>query len=70
MDSYLSKPVVQTLAAIGTIYVATKLFSYVRLLASLFLIPGVPVSVLTLKNLNSSDFLSSPNSGQRVVGQS
>jgi len=69
MDSYIPKPLAQILATVGLLYVSAKVFSYVRLLASLFLIPGVPVSISTMLQLIRSNILSSLNSDPRVVGQ-
>lgn len=70
MDSYIPKSLAHALAAIGLLYISAKVFSYVRLLASLFLIPGVPVSSSTKSNLNYSNNLSCPSSVPRVAGQS
>ncbi|TKA81818.1 Very-long-chain 3-oxoacyl-CoA reductase [Cryomyces minteri] len=44
MDSYLPRPTAQALAAIGLLYVSAKLFSFVRVLLSLFVLPGAPLS--------------------------
>jgi hypothetical protein len=70
MDSYIPKPFAQILATIGLLYVSAKVFSYVRLLASLFLIPGVPVSSSTSPDLDYSNSFSSPSLDLRVVGLS
>lgn len=70
MDSYIPKPLAQILATIGLLFISAKVVSYVRLLASLFLIPGVPVSSSTTSRANHSNKLSSPNSVPRVVGWS
>lgn len=43
MDAYLPKPAGQALAAIGLLYILSKVFSYIRVLASLFILPGIPV---------------------------
>jgi len=43
MDSLLSPPVAKVLAGIGLLFVASKVFSLVRLFASYFLIPGKSV---------------------------
>jgi hypothetical protein len=59
----------QVLATVGLLFISAKVFSYVRLLASLFLIPGVPVSTSTVVNFNCSNILSSLNSDLRVAGQ-
>ncbi|KAF2673534.1 NAD(P)-binding protein [Microthyrium microscopicum] len=44
MDSYVSKPLAQLLAGVGLLYLSAKVFSYLRLLASLFLLPGASLS--------------------------
>lgn len=36
-------PAIQVLAAIGALVVFTKIFSFARLLLSLFILPGTPV---------------------------
>ena len=41
--------VVQSLAAVGGIYLGFKVLSFVRLLLSLFVLPGASVSLLTLQ---------------------
>lgn len=42
----LSTPFTQGFAAIGLLYVSVKLFSFVRVLLSLFVLPGASVSHL------------------------
>ncbi|KAK5069244.1 hypothetical protein LTR16_009524, partial [Cryomyces antarcticus] len=44
MDSYLPRPMAQALAAIGLLYISVKLFSFVRVLLSLFVLPGASLS--------------------------
>lgn len=70
MDSYIPKPLAQVLATIGLLYASVKVFSYVRLLASLFLIPGVPVSISTMLNLDYPNISSFPNLVPKVAGLS
>jgi hypothetical protein len=70
MDSYIPKPLAQVLATVGLLYVSAKVFSYVRLLASLFLIPGVPVSISPMLNLDYPNITSFPNLVQKVAGLS
>jgi hypothetical protein len=43
LAAQVPKPVVQGLAAVGLLYVTAKLFSLVRVLSSLFILPGIPV---------------------------
>lgn len=42
------EPVTAALAVIGILFVTLKIFSFWRLIASLFILPGIPVSVLCL----------------------
>lgn len=39
------EPVTAVLAVIGILFVTLKIFSFWRLIASLFILPGIPVSV-------------------------
>jgi 17beta-estradiol 17-dehydrogenase / very-long-chain 3-oxoacyl-CoA reductase len=43
MDA-LPKPAAQALAAVGLIYLTSKVWSFLRLLASLFILPGESVN--------------------------
>jgi hypothetical protein len=43
LDNSLPKPIAQLLAGIGLLYVSAKVFTFVRLLASLLILPGAPV---------------------------
>lgn len=51
---YISKPVGHALAGIGLLFVAAKVFSFVRLLASSFILPGTAVRHYTRKCQNLS----------------
>jgi hypothetical protein len=43
MDALLPKPAAQALAAVGLLYLTSKVWSFLRLLASLFILPGESV---------------------------
>lgn len=45
MDTtFIPQLVLQALAALGSLFIFSKIFSFVRLLASLFILPGTSVS--------------------------
>ena len=44
VEDHLAKPVTQVFAFIGILYVCLKIFSFWRLIASLFVLPGKSVS--------------------------
>jgi len=43
IEDHLAKPVTQVFAFIGILYVCLKIFSFWRLIASLFILPGKSV---------------------------
>ena len=43
MDALLPKPIAQALAVVGLLYLSSKVWSFLRLLASLFILPGQSV---------------------------
>lgn len=44
--NYLSHPAFQVFTVIGLLYISTKIFSFLQLLASIFVLPGTNVSLL------------------------
>jgi hypothetical protein len=52
MDALIPKPAAQALAAVGLLYLTSKVWSFLRLLASLFLLPGESVSLSTAAAAN------------------
>ena len=72
MDSILAKPILISTFLIALYTISKPVLSYFRVLLSLFVLPGIPVSSV-LPNFISSFLMNdirSPNSAPKAPGQS